>query len=98
MVSQDCVTLDLIVLCKVRLIERVLDHRYCLHVETVEDKAYYFAFDCEETLYTWLTDIHSNITPYSKPTNVQHVVHVEPDESDKRRLIVSRRSDYQTTC
>lgn len=88
---QDSDVLDIIVLRKVRHVERVGEQQHCLRVETTEDKAYYFAFSSEEELYTWLTDIHLGIGHYSKPTNFSHVVHVEPDKTDTQRLIVSMR-------
>jgi len=83
----DSDVLDIIVLPKVTHVERVSDLPCCLRIETAEDKTYHFAFNCDEELYNWLTDIHLGIVPYGKPTNVTHLLHVEPDRSNKQRLI-----------
>ena len=97
---QDSDVLDIIVLPKVTHVERVSDLPCCLRIETVEDKTYHFAFNCDEELYNWLTDIHLGTVPYGKPTNVTHLLHVEPDRSNKQRLIVSMTvfiSEFSTT-
>ncbi|KAF8581778.1 kinase-like protein [Ramaria rubella] len=79
--------LDIIVLPKVKHVERVDKQPHCLRIEAAEDKTYYFAFDQEEELYTWLTDIHLAIDSVSKPTDFMHVMRVVADKQNTSCLI-----------
>jgi hypothetical protein len=86
---QESDVLDLIVLRRVRRVERVSEEGPCLKVETTHDKTFYFIFNSDKELYSWLTDIHHETGYCGEPTDFAHVLHVVPDKTDNQRLIVS---------
>ncbi|GJJ16117.1 hypothetical protein Clacol_010397 [Clathrus columnatus] len=75
---EQTIPFDIIVRDKITHVERVPIKLNCMEVLTKAGRPYYFAFDIEDDLYSWITDL----SPATAPTNFRHIVHVEHDKAN----------------